>query len=125
MSDKTTAEDYRQTVTSYAEEAFDRSRAGEELSDVIHELVDASCWIIYSWRARLVCQWSENEDAYFEESGFAIKASNACELWQTLAFYAMRADVADAADAISIEDHRNDGQVEGPDFVGSDTEVQS
>lgn len=114
MTDTTTEQDYRNTVLTYAKDAFDRSRAGEEeLSDVIHLLVDSSCWVIYTWRARLVCQWSENEDAYFEESGFAIKASNACELWQTLAFYAMRADVTQAWGALAaVEDDEDDEEGE-------------
>ena len=104
MSDMTTEADYRDSVTTYAKLALSRSRDGEELSDVIHEIVDSSCWVIYTWRARLVCQWSKNEDAFFDENGNLVQATNACELWQSIAFWALRADVTQAVDELADED---------------------
>ena len=113
MTDTTTEQDYRNTVLAYAKDALDRSRDGEELPDVIHELVNNSCWIIYDWRARLVCKWSKNEDACFDVLGNLRDVSSASELWLTVAFYAMEADVTQAwGELAAVEDDEDDEEGE-------------
>jgi hypothetical protein len=59
--------DYYADVAAVADSVEERMRSEADVMDIIHEEVDASQRVMYTWQARLGLLASENEDAYFEE----------------------------------------------------------
>ena len=80
-----------------------------DLSDRVHELVDGSQWVIYTWRNLRVLQYTAHFDAYEDEGGLhSDKAFRTCyqvrgetslstqslsSILTVSAYYAMHADV--------------------------------
>ena len=91
MSDDITEKQYRDDIRSIAQEAL----TAEDPQEFIDESVDSSQWVIYTYRARHVLQYSKNEDAIVEELGEEAFSgvSGLAELHERAAFFAMRADV--------------------------------
>jgi len=99
MSDNEyTEQSYFTDVTDMAVEIREQHKAcgsDFEESDVLHEYVDGSSWVIYYARARQVLEYSDNDCAIFEELG-----PQQWEDWGTAfcqaAFFAMHRDVSEA-----------------------------
>lgn len=108
MSNEPTAQEYFADVMTIAEEAIQAEHDGGDLYDVVHENVDSSQWVIYTYRAKKVLEFSSNDDAAFEEMGK--EALDGCESFADvcvrLAYFAMCADVNDviASDRDEIEE---------------------
>lgn len=93
-----TKKDYLDSVESIAKDAKDREREGGDASNHIHESVDGSRWVIYTWCNLKVLEWSKNEGAAFDEMGSdAISGCNSFgEVTARLAYFAMRRDCEEA-----------------------------
>jgi len=95
--DKPTAHEYYSDLADMAKELREqeRDRSDFELSDAIHEYVDGSQWVIYTYRARLVLEFSDNDCAIFDEMG-----SQEWSDWSTAfsqsAYFAMVRDLYEA-----------------------------
>ena len=61
--------DYMDSVRSIAEEAIDLDDHDGSRGDYIHESVDSSEWVIYTYQAMLVPVVSGNGDAYDRDFG--------------------------------------------------------
>ncbi len=99
------AKEYFDAIESYAKECAERVEAGEDASDVMHEMVDGSEWIIYTSRNLAVIEHSRNEEAAWDMLGddALAKCSNFGETVQRIAFYAMLADVSAAYYDLTVE----------------------
>ncbi len=75
------------------------AREEADIDDAIHERVDASEWVIYTYRARLVAVLTDHPDAILEE-GFG-GAENTAE---ERAYWSMRADVQDYLEVLAEQD---------------------
>ena len=107
MSDKEyTEKEYRETVELHAREALSREKEGGDINDAIHEEADGSAWVIYTYRARLVLQYSKNEDAILDEIGFEgfSGADSMAEIYTRAAFFALRQDIAEKAEELREEE---------------------
>lgn len=104
MSDKEYSEQsYREAVELHAREAL--SNGGGDFFDAIHEEADGSAWIIYTYRARLVLQYSKNEDAILDEIGFEgfSGADSMAEIYTRAAYFALRQDIAEKVEELREE----------------------
>lgn len=105
MNTDITEKEYRADVDSYAIEVRDRVRdEGVDEYDAIHDAVDGSQWVIYTYRARHVLMFSSNEDAFFDEGIGFHGINSAGDLYMTMAYWAMRADVAEALAELPTEE---------------------
>lgn len=66
----------------------------EQFQDRLHEDVDGSQRVIYTWQAQLGILASENSDAYFEELGETLECDGSVP-YEKLMFYAMQRDVVE------------------------------
>lgn len=91
------AAQYWETVRGIAEEA--RSLLEDDDRDqFIHESVDGSEWVIYTYAAQAVILITDNEDAYEETESLHELAGvleSASSLYTSIAYHAMRQDVND------------------------------
>lgn len=95
-TEKNPSQEYWETVESIAKEAKEAEKRGEDAGDYIHESVDGSHYVIYTY-ANLVClQESKNEDAAFEVGDGLGDCNSYCALMARLAYWAMRQDVDEA-----------------------------
>ena len=62
-----------------------------DLSDRVHELVDGSQWVIYTWRNLRVLQYTAHFDAYEGETSLSTQSLSS--ILTVSAYYAMHADV--------------------------------
>jgi len=91
------ATQYWQTVRSIAEEAQGIDD-DDDRDTFIHEQVDGSEWIIYTYAAQAVILITDNENAYTELESLGELASvleGPSSLYTSIAFHAMRQDVND------------------------------
>ena len=65
-----------------------------DLSDRVHELVDGSQWVIYTWRNLRVLQYTAHFDAYEGETSLSTQSLSS--ILTVSAYYAMQADVHEA-----------------------------
>ena len=93
MTPPITQHEYFEQVEAIAEE-YSKQPEGEQY-DWLHQTIDNHEWIIYTWKAKHVMLWTDNEDAIWEESSLR---GLSCHGGYTTraAFYAMEADVQDA-----------------------------
>ena len=87
--DKTIRElerEYMDDVRSIAEEAA--ALPEDERGDFIHESVDGSAWVIYTYAARMVAVLTEHPDAYDED-----EMGEPAPTVEAAAYSSMRADV--------------------------------
>jgi len=88
---------YMETIDSYGEEikenaiakikeGDDRDDIEEWMSDEIHETIDNSQWVIYTYKAKMALLVSDNEDAMEDETGETGTT-------EQRAYYAMVADL--------------------------------
>ena len=83
--------EYWKEVESVAQQAVED---GDDTGEVVFELLDGHNFLIYTGKAFAVLWWSENEEALFDELG-----EETFDTWsgaiESMAYYAMRADVFD------------------------------
>jgi hypothetical protein len=75
----------------------------DAMDDAVHEAIDGSQWVIYYYRARLVLQFSSNDEAGPDEMGwetFVDGATGWSDLYTRGAYFAMRADVSEKIEEI-------------------------
>jgi len=108
--DTGTYQEYWQAVRDCAASAVSNEDWSKDvdLSDRVHELVDGSQWVIYTWRNLKVLEHTAHFDAYESEGGLhgdksETSLSNTPQCSQSLstilavsAYYAMQADVHEA-----------------------------
>lgn len=77
----------------------------DSVADYLHESVDGSQRVIYTWKAKMAVIYSDNEDAYFEETGESGGAIQDGSInWSLLAFYAVMADVRELMNSDGIDE---------------------
>ena len=94
---------YWESVRDIAQDiAGEPDLSADDVSDRVAESVDGSQWIIYTWRARLVCSLSDHADAYEEYGfGFMRDADDLEEAITRAAYLAMHDDVREVFDRIT------------------------
>lgn len=92
-----TAREYFADVESIAADIFAEYGDNEdEYPDAIHEACDGSQWVIYTYRARKVLEWSGNDHAGPDSMGwddFTMDCTGWSDLFTRGAYFAMYADV--------------------------------
>ena len=87
---------YWRSVRDIADEIVAEHRDGDE-HDAVHEAVDGTDWVIYTWRCLKVLQYSRNDDAIFDVMGR--EAFSGCdsmgEVYMRAAFCALYQDVTE------------------------------
>lgn len=97
--------DYDQDVLGVAADLARQMKEGEvdDFHDALHQAVDGSARVVYTWQAKLAVILSENGDAYFEELGEEGACSKDGINWERIAFAAMERDVVQALEARSAD----------------------
>lgn len=97
--------DYYNDVRSVARGLAQSMKDGEveDFSDAIHEAIDGTQRVIYTWQARCGLLVSDNADAYAEEFGEEGMIVNGAIAWERLMFAAMQADVIKELDVRSVD----------------------
>lgn len=107
MTDENNRTAYWETVQEMAASALDDYDPDYDTSDAIHELVDGSWWIIYTYNARRVLDHTDSpeawRDCYGSLSELAAGKDDPDELWPIMAYFAMCQDVAEAAQELGDE----------------------
>jgi len=91
--------DYYNDVADLGDQLIDDIKNGEipgpnDFSDALHEMVDGTQRVIYTWQARLGLIASENHDAYFEEGIGDLDCSESVP-HEVLMFYALQQDIVE------------------------------
>ena len=102
MSEPTQRE-YWNDIKTMAQEIMDEAVAADPqdpeewdgLWDNVHEAVDGTAWIIYTYRALRVMEYTANDDAH-EDMGEIPTGQGWSGIVTYVAFWAMRADLSDA-----------------------------
>lgn len=92
-----TYKDYWTSVDAAASEVVEAvDEHGQEEDEALHEAADGAYWVIYTHAAARTMQYSDNSDAYWDETG-GISAPGGCwsEVVCALAGWAHAADVRD------------------------------
>lgn len=91
--------DYWKEVEDLAKQVADECREhGTDRDDVLHETIDGHEWVIYHGKALCnVLAHTTSDDAAFDEMGDDVlhDCASAGEVYSRLAFFALRADVAE------------------------------
>lgn len=96
--------EYYQAVRGLAQEVVRREKDGEDLNDVIHEIVDGSYWVIYTHANFQVLMCTDHHDAYMEDFGDVPVEGRDGLNWAALAYAALARDVAEQLDAERMEE---------------------
>ena len=98
---------YFATVEAIVEEAREAEEEGGDVEEFIHESVDGSEWIIYTHKAMKVLQYSDNDNALFDEVGVeGLKGVRSfSDVVTRLAYFAM---VQDVYDRLNVKDYDED-----------------
>ena len=75
----------------------------EQLYERIHETCDGTQWVIYTYKAQVVCLASDNDGAYLEEYGAEGLVDDGCLNWSRLAYAAMERDLFEQLDAEGVD----------------------
>ena len=91
--------DYYQDVKNLGDELIERVKDGEiperdGFGDALHDAVDGTQRVIYTWQARLGLLATKNDDAYFEELGEELTCDGSVP-YEQLMFYALQRDVVE------------------------------
>ena len=97
--------DYYNDVRDVAQDLAQRMKDGEvdEFSVALHEAVDGTQRVIYTFQAQLGVILSDNTDAYFEEFGEEGACSKDGIAWERLCFVAMQQDVIKELDVRGVD----------------------
>ncbi len=89
--------DYRSDVvgivSAYADALGDDITDSEDADTWIHETIDGSQRVMYTYQAQQCLLYSDNDGAYGEDFGGDGMVEDGCIMWSRLAFCAFRADV--------------------------------
>lgn len=89
--------DYYNDCRSVAKDLAERMKSGEidpdEYQDAVHEAIEGTQRIIYTFQAKCGLLVSDNADAYSEEFGEEGMVVDGNIAWERLAFVAMQQDV--------------------------------
>lgn len=96
--------DYYNDCRDVAKDLAQRMKDGEveDFSDSLHEAVDGTQRIIYTFQAKCGLLVSDNADAYVEEFGEA-PLENGDIKWEAMAFVAMQRDVEKELDVRGVD----------------------
>jgi hypothetical protein len=96
--------DYYSDVLGVAKDLAERMKDGEvdEFSDALHEAVDGTQRVIYTYRARIGLICTDNADAYTEELG-EVPVKNGTVKWEAMMFMAMERDVVERLEASDVD----------------------
>jgi hypothetical protein len=99
--------DYYGDVASVGDDLIQRIKDGEiaspdDFHDALHDAIDGTQRVIYTWQARLGVLVSENHDAYFEEGLGPLDCSESVP-WEQLMFAAMERDVVEYMDREGVD----------------------
>lgn len=117
MDNDTTYTDYRAAVESLYYDWCERvaETEGEAPHYALHEIVDGSCWVIYTHAARKVIEHSDNDCAYFDEMG-AVEVSDWSTLLTTAAYFALMADIREKGDPTDLDEFCEFAGLDSDDF---------
>jgi len=98
-------QDYRQDVLGVAKDLARQMKEGEvdDFSDALHQAVDGTQRVMYTFQAKLACIMSDNADAYFDDFGEEGACSKDGINWERIAFVAMERDVTEELDARGVD----------------------
>lgn len=74
-----------------------------DLYERLHEAIDSHAWVIYTFKAKVVCLVSDNPQASIEDYGIESVLTDGEINWSAMAFGAMQADVQDWLHLYEIE----------------------
>lgn len=97
--------DYYNDVRGVAKDLARSMKDGEveEFGDALHDAVDGTQRVIYTFQARCGLLVSDNADAYIEEFGTDGVVESGGIAWERLMFAAMEADVIEELDVRSVD----------------------
>tara|TARA_R110002020_G_scaffold46851_3_gene133456 strand:- start:4968 stop:5258 length:291 start_codon:yes stop_codon:yes gene_type:complete len=96
MTPPITQHQYHEEVQAIAEDCT--AQPEDERHEWLHQTIDGHEWIIYTWKAKHVMLWTDNEDAAAEVGCAFSSEMNHGEYTTRAAFYAMFQDVVDRLD---------------------------
>jgi len=96
--------DYYSDVRGVAQDLARAMKEGEvdEFSDALHEAVDGTQRVIYTYQARVGLICTDNEDAYAEEFGEVPVEGDSIK-WEAMMFAAMEKDVIEDLEAHDVD----------------------
>jgi hypothetical protein len=112
--------DYYADVAAVGDDLIARIKDGEIpsrddfFSEALHDTVDGTQRVIYTWEARLGLIASENHDAYFEE-GLGDLDCRSSVPHEVLMFYAMQQDVVEYMEREGCDPNDDDSYGEEED----------
>lgn len=125
--DNASERNYWGTVQAIADDLYQRGRDGEiaDFSDALFEAIDGTQWIIYTYRARKVMQYTRNDDA-LEDHGVEAPTGGYDEVTTAYAFWAMYQDVIDRLenDGHDVNDIESWSDVEEEEDDSEDTDSE-
>ena len=99
-----TAYEYFNDVESIARDIVDDLGDNlDDLGEAVHQWVDSSQWVIYTYRARKVLEFSNHDEAGPDEKGwdgFAEGCTGWSDLFSRGAYFAMCADVHETVQSL-------------------------
>ena len=91
-----TQREYWAHVRDLAREIITESKEYDrDIDDVMHEYIDGDAWVIYTFRAQKVIEYSPNACEYFDNMG-PVEVRDWTSLFTAAAYFALRADVYEA-----------------------------
>ncbi len=98
-------QDYMNDVRSCARGLAERMKDGDasDFSDALHEAVDGTQRVMYTFEAKLGVILSDNGDAYFDEFGEEGAVEKDGIKWERLCFVAMQQDVLKELDVRGVD----------------------
>src|SRR5689334_17926019 len=99
--------DYYEDVKDVGDDVIRAIKDGEitdseGADDYLHDSIDGTQRVIYTWQARLGLLASENSDAYFEEGMGELVCKDGIP-YEQLMYYAMKADVHEYLDREGVD----------------------
>ena len=94
-----TYKEYHDEIDALAKEAAGRIRAGDDQSEVVHELVDSHKWVIYTGKNYEVMSQSPTDPWEAHEESFGGPPTSAA----IAAYVCMEADVNDALSRMDLD----------------------
>lgn len=107
QAERVLRQEYWEAVRQIARDSIHEAReSGRDVSDVVHEAVDSSYWVIYTHANLQVLRFTENDEAAADIGGLdeILRDRGVSGLYQILAFYALRADVEEQISRMDGED---------------------
>lgn len=104
MTDSLTYSDYWNHIDAMAREIVEDCKGDfDAATEAIYEAVDGDAWVIYTHRALALLQHTQNDDALFAFGMTLDGCESSCDVYTTLAHYAMLEDVSERVNRIIEE----------------------